>query len=581
MTPQLNKKTILFVSYSESESSFLVRVAKPMLESDQWKCYFLLLHNADNCGHLIDELNSFNTPFKSMQELEFYDCYGEKSFVPKFNDVATVQKDNSIKLNSHNRILKFYKSYNPNLRTKIQKIEDKLRAQYRDLNLYKSELQRGQNLKLQLLTSISRLYRIYLQTAHQIRYLKPNTVRVAKKTMMKLSPRLYTSIRNRHRYTKHILSYLPFYNSRFTAAKKRSEVARLKRYISSSTNFIRDTKISVLVLAKDSAYYSTVAFVQAAKVSGIPSVVIPYDRADSATLAKDRLGHPDHQIRLAESRQVASKHPNWVFIYKNEALLLSSPATVLAIEHLQLAPENPWLYNSSRCDRIFVETQEDKQLFMNDGAKADQLVVIGAPYMDKIDEVKRHRKVHKEKLSEKYNLDITKPFVIASVPPNKLTQCTTKIEFSSYRELMEKWSGAMLRHLDCNLIYSLHPLTNRNEVAFIETTGGFIIREPLEELLAIADLYIVDCSGTTRWARYAGVDVIDFDVYRYNLWFNSKMDGVLHIETYDEFNKALIAANAKIHGGNQTNNSNPAKEESISNKFSDRLSNELMQLISN
>jgi hypothetical protein len=140
----------------------------------------------------------------------------------------------------------------------------------------------------------------------------------------------------------------------------------------------------------------------------------------------------------------------------------------------------------------------------------------------------------------------TKPFVVASVPPNKVSQRTTEIEFQDYHTLIEKWSTALVKNLDSNLIYSLHPLTDLAEVDFIEKIGGKILQRPLEELLAVADMYVVDCSSTARWARYAGIDVIDYDVYRYKLWFNSDIEGVRHITSYEQFLVELTAARERL-----------------------------------
>jgi hypothetical protein len=241
-----------------------------------------------------------------------------------------------------------------------------------------------------------------------------------------------------------------------------------------------------------------------------------------------------------------TQFPAWVYEYQQRPLLLVRPSTIWAIEQLNLAPPNPWAYNSSRADKIFLETEEDRHLFLINGASHEQLVVVGAPYMDKIDELKKAREEIKKTLCREYKYDLKKPFVVASVTPNKVAQRNVELEFRSYRDLIDKWSTALASHLDCNLIYSLHPLTKYEDVSFIEKKGGNILRRPLEELIVIADLFVVDCSGTTRWARYAGVEVIDYDFYKYNLCFNSKLDGVCHITDYSDFLLALSKANEKF-----------------------------------
>ena len=357
---------------------------------------------------------------------------------------------------------------------------------------------------------------------------------------------------------------------------KASEECRIRESIDAANCFFATHKVDILILAKDSAYYQTAAFVKAARSLGIPSVVMPYDRADSVTLAQDRVDDPRHMIRSFAAKKIAKKYPSWVYFLDSQPLLLVDPATVYAMEQLNLSPPNPWAYNSSRCDKIFLETEEDRQLYLNDGAPTNQLAVVGATYMDSIDANLNQRDRIRAHLCTNFGFNSDKPFVVASVSPNKISQRPEGIEFKSYRDLIDKWSTALVRHLDCNLIYSLHPLTFRADVEFIEKKGGKILDFPLEELIAIADMYVVDCSSTSRWAQYAGIDVIDYDFYKYNLWFNSKLKGITHITTYNEFISELIKANEKlIKSDHQIDHAIMLTKQS----FKDRLNFELNNLL--
>ena len=358
--------------------------------------------------------------------------------------------------------------------------------------------------------------------------------------------------------------------------RKSSEESRLRGNINAASRFFAERTPDILILAKDSVYYPTTAFVQAARSLGIPSVVIPYDRADSVTLAKDRIGHPNHVIRSHAAREVAKKFPAWVYTHENQALLLVAPATIYAIERLNLSPPNPWGYNNSRCDRIFLETEKDRQLFLKSGAPPDQLVVVGAPYMDSLDEILCQRNQMRDQLCSTFGFAPDKPFVVASVSPNKVSQRSDDLEFKSYRTLIDKWSSALVGHIDCNLIYSLHPLTDHADVVFIEKKGGKILNLPLEELIAAADLYVVDCSSTAHWARYAGVDVLDYDFYKYNLWFNSEIEGVRHVTAYDDFISELIKTNERLMKP-QYSTVIPTRQAKVS--FRDNLSLELNNLL--
>lgn len=530
-----NKSRLLFVSFSESETAFLNRATRILATLGDWECSFLLLHELAKDSPIVSDFNAIGISHFSISERQFYDEYAHKEPMQVFG-------------RSYARLLHWWR-------------DQKIRRPY-----------------LRLVVPLIRAVAfIPWLLRYGVRKALRNVYRRVKDFLRSNHHTLFKLLRINALAFQSFWFEIPWISEYYLKIGKAREESRLREYIDAASRFFAACTPDILILAKDSAYYPTTAFVQAARNLGIPSVVIPYDRADSVTLAKDRLGHPNHVIRSHAAREAAKNFPAWVYTHENQALLLVAPATVYAIEQLNLAPPNPWGYNNSRCDQIFLETEEDRKLFLKNGAPPDQLVVIGAPYMDSIDEMLCHRDRLRAQLCSRFGFDPDKSFVIASVPPNKVSQRTTEIEFQNYRTLLEKWSSALVTSLGCNLIYSLHPLTNQADVAFMEKTGGKILQRPLEELLAAADLYVVDCSSTARWARYAGLDVIDYDLFGYNLWFNSAIEGVLHVTSYGQFLAELATARERLQ--RERNQLFRAERQEPVQRFSERLNLQLIQLL--
>jgi len=530
------KPRLLLVSFSESETAFLSRTAKILALTGKWECSCLLLHALGKDNPVTAEFDAVGIGHFASSESRFYDEYAH-------SESAVAGSGFSDRVHQHCRRLK-------TSRLPHQRMLGRL---------------------LEVALFVPWLFR------YGIRYGIGRVVVSLKQWLRGSHPGVYSWLRRRALAFQSYWDEIPLVSEYQLKIKKVREERRLRKYRDAAGSFFATQAPDLLMLAKDSAYYSTTVFVQAARNMGIPSVVIPYDRADTETLAKDRLGHPDHVIRSHAAREIATQFPSWVYTYDGQPLLLAAPATVYALEELDLAPPNPWGYNNSRCDKIFLETEEDRQMFLTNGAPDHQLVVIGAPYMDNLDEMLCQQDRLRAELCSSFAFDPAKPFVVASVPPNKVSQRATEIEFQDYRTLIEKWSSALAKNLACNLIYSLHPLTDPADVGFIEKTGGKILQRPLEELLAAADLYVVDCSSTARWARYAGLDVIDYDVYRYNLWFNSDIKGVRHITSYEQFLVELTAARERLQ--RERNPVSKSGRQPPALKFGERLRLELEDLL--
>lgn len=318
-----------------------------------------------------------------------------------------------------------------------------------------------------------------------------------------------------------------------------SEYGRLSDRLLANKKTLLDNQIDLLILARDCAYYDTVVWVKAARCLEIKTVLIPFDDADQKALADHRAGHQDHVIVSRLAKEVAIKHPKWVLESKNELLLLVPPERVLALEKLGMDAPHPWQYNSSRCDLILVESEVRKQSFVRNGAPSEQVFVTGSIYHDKLSIDPKVARRRRGELLAKLDIDDDKKLVLAAVSPNKFDERPSVPEHSSYRDLISYWVRTLVRYRSFNVIFCLHPSVDPRDVRFIRFLGAHVVEEDTASLLPLCDVYVVDCSATSRWALAAGKLVIDYDFYQYNLDFHSKLDGIFHVKTKADFEDVL------------------------------------------
>lgn len=317
------------------------------------------------------------------------------------------------------------------------------------------------------------------------------------------------------------------------------EILRIKATISRHQKLLLDRNITLLILAKDCAYYETSFWVEAARRARIATALIPFDDADTKALAQDRVGHRDHQVVSDHAKEIALACPEWVLNWGNECLMLLPPELVEARARLGLTPPNPWAYNSTRCDLVLVESETKKAKLLAENAPPEQVVVTGTVFQDMLAHSVSSSEGRRSELLKQLKLKDDKLLVLGSVTPNKIAERLGKSDFSDYHDMLSYWISQITNDHRFNVILCLHPSVDDTDVGFLEQHGAHIIRQDTASLIPLCDVYIVDCSATSRWALASGKLVLDYDVYRYDLAYHSKLPGIIHVLEKKDFETAL------------------------------------------
>jgi hypothetical protein len=357
---------------------------------------------------------------------------------------------------------------------------------------------------------------------------------------------------------------------------------RYKSWINLSKQVLTSHDVNLLILAKDCAYYDTVCWVKGANELEIKTILVPFDEASPRTLAEHRYDHHEHVIRTDIDKKIAKKYPKWTYHFIDQDLLLLASPQVEILNELELTPPNPWAYNSSKCDRIFLDSEFQKRKYIDDSALAEQLVVTGAVFQDLLSLSYKNAEDKRKVLLDSLGWTDDKLLILGSLAPNKLAERDVELEFVDYIEMITYWTKTLVENDRFNVILCLHPNVNYNEVKFLEEYGVKIIQEDTASLISISDIYVVDCSATSRWALAAGKLVIDYDLMRYDLDFHSKLDGIIHIQARNDFENTLnMLSEGKLN--TQRNNVREKANSGYWGKFdgmaSKRINKECMKLI--
>jgi hypothetical protein len=310
---------------------------------------------------------------------------------------------------------------------------------------------------------------------------------------------------------------------------------RYRGHLLASRQRLAELRPGVVLLAVDAAMYGTGAWIRAAREARIPSVLIPFAMADRHTLASERHPIPAYRVAGPTSRCLAARYPQWTHMFEGRKLVLLPAAQALGKQLAGTVEADPWTYNDSRADITLLESQHALEQLESDGAHSSRRIVTGRLAHDRLALARPGLIERRTALQQAHGLDPDLPLVVASVTPDKFAVYGAQTEFSSYREMLEFWVETMTGSRGCTVLASVHPSQPVETLGFLERPGFAISRQPLAEILPLAELFVVDCSATSRLAAASGIPVLDYDLYGFDLKFNQVGKGLVHVRSRAQF----------------------------------------------
>jgi UDP-N-acetylglucosamine 2-epimerase len=213
----------------------------------------------------------------------------------------------------------------------------------------------------------------------------------------------------------------------------------------------------------------------------------------------------------------------------------------LAIKLFKIAPPKPWALNSGYADIILAESKAMHHYMVREGLAMEKIKVVGSLSDDVLASNIDNLTKRKKEVCLKFNLDPQKPTILCAIPPDMLHGSRVNVcEFKSYKKLVEFWVETISKFTNYNIVISLHPSAEYKDICYIEKRWKVkIIQESIINLIPLCDIFVACISATIQWAVTCGKPVINYDVYHYNYDDYKKVDGVVTVDSKDDFIKEM------------------------------------------
>jgi len=251
------------------------------------------------------------------------------------------------------------------------------------------------------------------------------------------------------------------------------------------------------------------------------------------------------------NRMVQRWLPSQVYDSRWGKLLFYPAVQIFLMRIMGMLPQNPWYQGTTFADYIMISGIDEAAMYAEAGVNSANLLYLGSHELDLLYEGWLGRTELRYKLIDDYQLDHSKSILIVAFPQLWEQGMTSEeVQWQSFSDILGE-----LSHQDLNVLISLHPGSDRSQYIWIEEKYRVkICREPLKDILAIADIFVASYSSTIRWAIGLGIPVINLDLWQLDMTQYRNLTGYQTVTTILEFDNrvrelASAPKNNGINGG--------------------------------
>lgn len=310
--------------------------------------------------------------------------------------------------------------------------------------------------------------------------------------------------------------------------------------IQEAHSFLKIKNVAALVLIGDRHIGWETAFIKAANERKIPSLIVPFALSSPVGNARYRLLQPDCKTRFGTQtrlgRWVARFFPKWVFAYRGEKLFFYPPANALAAWLAGIMPKNPWLIGNGAATRMAVESQWLKRLYLQQGIKAEKMIVTGKPSLDDLAaDIQRNSHNH---LRHAMNLPEETHIVLLAVPQFAEHKM---LSWEDHWKEMDFLFSTLSQLPNTRLVLSLHPSSDPQAYQSIaEKYGAAIARERYFTLLSGCDVFIAAESSTVLTAIGVCKPTLVLGYYHWHEGIYDDAPGVVTVRKQEDTAPAVM-----------------------------------------
>lgn len=319
------------------------------------------------------------------------------------------------------------------------------------------------------------------------------------------------------------------------------ELIRRQLHVYGAAQMIRRAHPDVVVVMEDNVEGLTGAVTYAARVAGIPFVVLPDYIPNPVEPANYYWETKTHQVRTLLDWLVSRARPKWLYLHKGREMIRLPSATIFAYHLLGCDPPAPWILNSGYAAAIALDSPAMHAHYRRLGFHEAKLRVIGTAQDDKLHERFVHREAGRADLAATLGRAPDRPLILCALPPDQYaTGDASSFEYGSYPELIRAWFEELAAvSTRASVVVRPHPRIRPGYLEAMAPDGVHVFWTPTEELIPVCDLYVASVSTTIRWALGLGIPVLNYDCYRYAYDDFSSAKGVAECSERSQFARLL------------------------------------------
>jgi len=236
------------------------------------------------------------------------------------------------------------------------------------------------------------------------------------------------------------------------------------------------------------------------------------------------------------NRQVQRWMPSQVYDSSWGNMLFYPAWQTLLLRIMGMLPRNPWYQGTTFPDHIMISGNDEAAIYAEAQVDPDKLLLYGSHPLDELYERWSHRAELRHKLIDDYHLERNQSILIVSLPRLwEQNLASEEVHWQSINEILD-----VLSRQKCNVVIALHPSSNRNLYDWIEERYPVkMCKEPLTDILVVADIFVAAYSSTIRWAVGLGIPVINLDLWSLNWDMYRNLTGCQTVTTISEFDELL------------------------------------------